>query len=731
MTNPTSKKWSVLSILFLFPLLVFADDLPTDDEIDLLAQKARQTAGDFYENTFEIRMRYEYAGRFLDPNDKVKLLELSVQAAADLEKIAQDQNNLKKQIEDYQGDDWEIKFGQTGLWRNLDYAVCETSFNKLQIQYYQALSSQLKTGTELLRNIARQTASLCSKVNVVDPNLLKIRALVALALIDPNEKASALKEFEVFQYNSDIEYQALAEIEKIRLLGETSPEKLDFIEKFCGSSRSGLYIESCFSLMILRHKYDPNSFEKRLNAFPETRSILGKLILSDISSQDLNKENLNNCTTLDADMVAYAAWITNPVLYKELLLSFADIDRLKTPMVLYAAGRAVAETEPQKTIQFFIESSTLQLQKKEPLINIDAKATAEEAARLAYNNFTKQNIDCNLAVAAFDNYKLIVSDKMSEEMQFNYGKILLDCGKTQNAIETFTKLAQTSQSVWRDKANFQLLKIYIDAGNLQPLSQLRKLILDCNGNDELRDQLRFEAMNLYCRTALARDNNDSAMQVLDILNSAEQTRDFPYDLYQAQANFNLGRLEEAAWFMSKAINANYNSPPQQVVLLLSEILDKIELCQQNARDFNEMLRNCDNLAQFTYSSLNDRQTAVILAEISILEGEKVSLGNENDTSWMRPKARLLMVQGNFEQSSRLWTKIAELRSSDEKSPNRKSYGWWQAKYYELECMSKLPSANLKDIQHAIEVLQSTYNDIPIPWAEKFKQLKQYQSESSK
>jgi tetratricopeptide (TPR) repeat protein len=314
-----------------------------------------------------------------------------------------------------------------------------------------------------------------------------------------------------------------------------------------------------------------------------------------------------------------------------------------------------------------------------------------------------------------------------EDMQYNYGEILLDCGKTQNALEIFTKLAETSQSVWRDKAKLQLLKIQINAGREDSLPQLQKLILDCKGNDELRDQLRFKAMDLYCRTALTRDNNDSAAQVLALLDSAEPTPDFPYDLYRAQATFRLGRLEDSARFMSKAVDANDDSLPPQAVLLLSEILDKIELWQQNAADFNQLLKNCGTLAEYVHKSVGTSQTNLLLAEVTILEGKKIDWlfpSNDEGALWPRVTTRLLMQQKKFDQSAKSWAQIAESKRNESAGQNKKSYGWWQAKFYELDCLTKLSSANLKDIHHIIEVLQSTYTEIPAPFAEKLKILRQ-------
>ncbi|MGA2093804.1 MAG: hypothetical protein ABSH16_10415 [Sedimentisphaerales bacterium] len=654
MPLPSKHLLVFVASLLVFSAELFADDLPGYDEVNRLSQRAKQAADDFFNKTFEIRMRYEYAGRLTDPNDKVKILELAAQATAGLEQIANDQNNLKKQIEDYQGDDWEIRFGQTGLWRRLTADLKKTESEALEINAVSEITDETKSGCPPLA-----IRSGCDSIRTA--------------------------------------------MQQIKCLGRCEPNELEAIAEALVKSECNNNPEMLLSLAILQNKYAPDKLKNTLFRNSQAAGVFGKILVESLSA-DPNLDLLNSAT---AELVAV----------------------YKTPDTLIVAGVAVAETEPQKTIKFFIESSALQFQKKETLLDIDAHATAEGAARLAYDNFTQNNIDCNLAVAAFDNYKLIASDRMSEEMQFNFGKILLDCGKTQNAVETFTKLADTSQSVWRDKATFQLIKIKINAGHgEESLTQLQKLILNCTGQDKLKLQFRLEAMDLYCRTALGRDNNDSAAQVLALLDSAESTPDFPYDLYRAQATFRLGRLEDSARFMSKAVDANDDSLPPQAVSLLSEILDKIELWQQNARDFNEMLQNCANLAQFAHKSLNDRKTICILAEFSVIQKkdcpEPFSSIDEDDINTMRPIARLLVLQGNFERAARLWTKIVELRRNDLQSPNQKSYGWWQAKFYELECLTKLPAANLKDIHHIIEVLQSTYAEIPVPFAEKLDSLKQ-------
>jgi hypothetical protein len=84
-----------------------------------------------------------------------------------------------------------------------------------------------------------------------------------------------------------------------------------------------------------------------------------------------------------------------------------------------------------------------------------------------------------------------------------------------------------------------------------------------------------------------------------------------------------------------------------------------------------------------------------------------------------------MQEEKFDQSAKIWAKIAEAKRNETAGQNRKSYGWWQAKSYELDCLAKSPQADKRNIIHAIDVLVGTYPQIPAPWAEKLDILKQH------
>jgi hypothetical protein len=683
MTRPISKRYFLpLALLAISLPAIATDSLPTAQDINDAAQKAKQVSDSFFSQTFTIRMQYEYSGRFLNPQDKDTLCNTARQASADLEQIANTQLAMKQAIEAYQKDDWEALFGQTGLWRKLAADLTHTQTGKLEIDYYLAhINGNMEAEQQLFKLRTKSNLSKCES------------------------------------------FKAL--LEKIKDLGPSEPNELEEIARSLEKIDCYDNPEMLLSLAILQSKYASASLQTTLSRSPQTIDLLGKIILANLSS-DANFNSLNPVT---AELAAFSARTTNPSGYKELLLALADIDQLKSPIGLYAAGISVTGSAPEKAVKLLIEASTLQQKKKYWLIDIEADQTAEQAARLAYDSFSQKNIDCSLVIAAFDNYTRIASGKITEQMQYLYGELLFDCGKTQEASEMFTRLVNDPNTTWRDKASLELLKIKIDTTPEETFPQLRNFILNCTGQDEQKHLLRLEAMDIYCRTILGSDINDSATQVLNLLDTAEQTPSLRYDLFKAQALYQLGRLEESAKYMSKAVIEDSNSSAALAAQIASEIIDKIELWQKDANDFNELLQNCDTLAGFAHKSANSRQTALLFAEVSTLEGkrgqEPFPSTDENDITWLRVQARLLMAQEKFEQSAKLWAKIAELRRNETPSQIQKSWHWWQAKFYELDCLAKSPSIDKQNIAHIIDVFCGSNPQIPAPWAEKLDILKRH------
>ena len=142
-----------IALLFLCPLTNSANAIPTAEDINRLAETAKLTVDTFMQDSFKLRMGYEYSGRFSDPNDKENLRRLAQKASDRLQTIADEQRKLKEQIEDYQGDDWDARYGSTGLWRKLSADIYTTKLSKCEVDYYLAMASRQPQRNNILHRV--------------------------------------------------------------------------------------------------------------------------------------------------------------------------------------------------------------------------------------------------------------------------------------------------------------------------------------------------------------------------------------------------------------------------------------------------------------------------------------------------------------------------------------------------------------------------------------------------
>ncbi|MFH1370724.1 MAG: hypothetical protein ABII09_05505 [Planctomycetota bacterium] len=687
-----------VSRLFVFILLLtttsFANP-PSPESIQQIISASKLEWEKFEDKSFMLRMQFDLSGRLLNDRDKTFFCELAANARNQLDQYVNQQQSMLEQIEKYEGADWEQKYGSTGLWRQLAAAVETTKLNQAQIDYlYSIICENLQPSDlvreKLFKRKLRSDLSLCEVLKV--------------------------------------------SIEQIKYFGPSEPNELNDVAQSLAKSECKDDPEMLLTLVILQHRYSPDELRNTLSHSPQTAILLGKLLLADFSSrfsQSPADVNLELVSSFDVELAAVAALQEGPKSYADLIATLAQNDRFQTPAVLYAAAILCQDARPQKTVELLIKASNSQLQQRNQLLAITPEQIAEQAFNVAYYAFTQDPNNCKPAIDAFDNYSRIASERINEQTQYLYGVLLCNCNRISEAAEVFRRLANQSQSIWRDAASLELLKIELNTTTAPTdLTRLHDFILTCTRPEEQETQIRRDAMNIYCQLLLHRDSSDAAAKILDILNAAEPTPGLRYDLFRAQSFWKLGRLEESARYMSKAVNENNNSLTPLAGQITYEILNKIEIWQQNALDFNQMLLDCNTLAEFAHKSIDNRQTALLLAESSILRGDLNLaqsllnlLADENDIGWLRPQARLLMARGEFEQSAKLWARITELRRNDMTELNRKSYGWWQAKFYELDCLAKSPDADKQNIAHTIDVLFNSLSYIPPLWAQKLELLK--------
>lgn len=81
-----------------------------------------------------------------------------------------------------------------------------------------------------------------------------------------------------------------------------------------------------------------------------------------------------------------------------------------------------------------------------------------------------------------------------------------------------------------------------------------------------------------------------------------------------------------------------------------------------------------------------------------------------------------MQQGQWTEAVGYWQGIRHACEPTDKIKRTRSWHWWQAKYYELFCYSRLPQVTKEDLTHAVQVLGALYDDIPDCWNRKLAAL---------
>jgi hypothetical protein len=253
--------------------------------------------------------------------------------------------------------------------------------------------------------------------------------------------------------------------------------------------------------------------------------------------------------------------------------------------------------------------------------------------------------------------------------------------------------------------------------------------------------VRKEATNLYCQLLLESKDAGSTEKVLEVISDAEIKRDPNLKILKSKALGQLGRVDEATDCLLSAFDSCQCQISEGAMEVLAEIAERIDQLEANNSDFAAKLRNYKKLAQICLdcSGGGQRYLAELrMAEFSIFEAakdsEKLSAVENlldglakkeagDNADLIRCRARLLTSHGKFEQAAGLWSKLCEMEKDGSQPQVSRSYKWWQGKYFELYCLSKMGQIKKEDLLHCIEVLENSFADIPQFWGEKLKKLK--------
>jgi hypothetical protein len=701
------------------------------------------------QESFEPRLRLEFSGESLTEEHRENLHELARKASDRLRKILEGQQKQKEQIEQYEGDDWDVRYGSTGLWRKLSGDIYTTALSRCEIDFHLGLAAEQPQRNELLQKIPAEIESLDQAFNTTYAQFLKARTLALLARTEPACVPLAKEQFNRLMERPDMNHSTAlrVSIERIRLLGPTGPDELDNLADEIAQSACSDDIELALSFVSVQRRHDPNALEKAVRRWPQTQDFLGSCVLSELSYW-LGQGQLapQKCSVFEAELAVESAWKNSPRQHSRLLENLANSKKFQSPLILYVTAVAVADSAPAKAVGLLIKAGRLQHLQRSNRLQIPADEIAKQAAQLAYSLFIGKQCDCKLVLEAFENYSNTVAERIDEDLEYIYGTLLNGCRRTEQAVQLLTKIADNQAGKWSNRARLDLIIQAVQERQHEKqkhrsefLRQLNSLIADCIGQNQSDDNLRTEATAIYCQLLLESKDRDSAQKVLEAIAERDTIHDPNLHVFKSTALRRLGRLNESAGCLLRAMQPNRCEHIGQAVELLAVIVEEIDRFE--TADLGT-LENATILAQLTRDCLDGREkhiATLFLIEISALSAtddekrpavsEKLldSIPEEDardNVDFIRCRARLLTRQGKFEQAAQVWARLAELRRSDPTPEDRRSWKWWRAKYYELYCRSACPRVDKAGLLHAIEVLENSFTAIPPLWAGKFNTLKE-------
>ena len=212
------------AVFFLFLLVNSAEAMVTAEDINDLAQGTKQVSNEFMQKSRPLRLEFEFNKQFLNHSNSEKLHKLAEMASNKLQEIRARQEQLKQQIEDYQGSDWDDKYGATGLWQKLSADLYATVLNKCEIDFYFALSSQQLQKNKISQGILSQIDSLGQIYDTAYLHFLKARTLALLAQSESIYKPLVKKEFDMLMVRSDKSEPTAfrTAVERIKLFGSAN-----------------------------------------------------------------------------------------------------------------------------------------------------------------------------------------------------------------------------------------------------------------------------------------------------------------------------------------------------------------------------------------------------------------------------------------------------------------------------------------------------------------------------
>jgi hypothetical protein len=655
-------KFYLCALCVLCGLKTSAANADIKADMDTLANQAAAIVDTFMQKSVELRLGYEYRQGFGSDAQAQLLHDLVQKANAQLDEIILAQEKLKKQIENYNGDDWDARYGDSGIWRMAVEDICATKILKCRLEYCRAIASLPYQQGGIIRG---GLAMLGGVADVGQVLLVKADMYALLGKTDESSKELAGELYRKIMAletpRSAMYYAAAIGLQKL-----DPPQSLAVLDELAAQldrSESKDNFELTMSLAFLQRRLGSTTIlQKATKHWPQTKAFVGDLILSDLTAKI--PPQVSKLSVFEADCAVTAALQKDVPKYYDVLEAMAQIPRLQTPHLLAAAAVANIQKSPKRAIELFVKASLLPREPNdggEPPVSM-----AKQGAKIALNYFKGDPNRCAIAKRAVENYFSLAGNAADGQIEYLYCDVLYNCGDKTAAEKLLQKIAAGNNSEFARRAKADLSALAISKS--QALLQNKQLI-------------------------------------------------------------------EAAKILVAA-DVNVCDGYAHATTLLAQYVDKIdEYADSNSTidTFSEVGRRTLDCAD----NQNRPYAAVLYAQAAIFaaQGQKEKFDSierllnsvsENTMEVLIVRARLSAAQGKYTDAAKQWGAICGILKGQPDEPPQHSYQWWRAKYFELENSLKTANASHSDIAHSVEVLQSSFSQIPAFWDKRLKSLIQLQ-----
>ncbi|MFI4911681.1 MAG: hypothetical protein ACIAQZ_08445 [Sedimentisphaeraceae bacterium JB056] len=687
----------ILLLLFcLLSISVFADKaentkLPNENTLGILRDRASDAWARFESKSFLPLVDYYFYSSFSQQQHRKELENLTVEYESILTDIYNEQASYTSRIEEYEGDDWDLRFGKNALWRKFNSLENQTLYLIAKCLYYRLLCVESDQFEDLAQAILEKCGTIEGGINDLFRDMLEARVYMLIRESDEGYYDQIFKRLDKveMEMSSDTALYYEMWMCRLELLKPFSLTQLNrIIDNFKDSDQVDNMVLAMRLAFLQKKAGQTSLLEYNLEKWPQLAALVASMLYEKADSE-LDKANATNhissLTHYEKQLLAWASLDKDNPKLDVLIASFGIGQDRADRVISYVAAVKNAEDNPELAVEAAMNALSKPAYDRNVFSDINDLEVLKIATKAGFLLIDKKDYTDKI-IDIFDRYKKLAGDNAIEELVFAYSVKMKNL-RGQKATALLNEIHENGGE-FADKALFEILVSQFNddkdiSGSIEQLysrSQTADIVFLTDVTD------------LYCRYLASKERLPKAVQL--VAEGYEQGLDFDSgcglyvlekflekaEYYILQAS---GDLANTAVFISdKIISDQQQKPSIQIVCIETQVLA--------GRDIDSI-------------------------------GPMPEYNDQFDTlQYSRSKARYMSLDGQNHEAAFVWGKISRALVSASPLP---LWRWQRAKYYQIECSLKSDKVSDEDLLHSIEVLQADSNWKQGYWADKLEEIK--------